>query len=326
MAPFPGVLEFTESLGLLAVASGVFLAAFLVYKLAWVLATMLITGLYISPEEQDTLVQFARRGLIGKFIAFVVLIANTGLKLASVCAQTSIMLLYSFLPLIILSASLAYFQQQWGDSASMVTSIMNDPGSPIAQTIQIILKVPLEVLSLLAHYILPIWNLFFYIIFNLPLEIMVKFFLGDGGKEIITGLSCFAQSFPLFASAIGSYIQSNHASCPIPTPTCWNTTSHSVAGSSSPDIIVCHPVDSLSVAILCLDSTSRQLDMMPGFDKLREACSHFLRGIAYGCDSLQTFINVFLFPVTDPQLWQVCPVHFVLHWILHDHLCMLDRA
>ena len=79
--------EFTDSLPFQAILSGTFLLSWLLYKLAWTLSSLLITSMYLSAEEQNALAQYAQRGLLGKFIGFLVLLVGTALKLLAAFAQ-----------------------------------------------------------------------------------------------------------------------------------------------------------------------------------------------------------------------------------------------
>ena len=290
---------FTSSLPFQAVFSGVVLLSFLVYKLTWVLASLLITSMYISPEEQNSLQQYASKGLVGKFVGFLVLLVSTGLKLVSVCAQASLMLLYTFLPLIVLSMVFVLLNQRWGETAIFFTNIINNPDSPVGTAIHILIEIPLYILTLLAHYILPAYNLVVYIVFNLPLEIFVHLFLGNGASNIGNAFKSLGEMFPLFFSSASAYVESNHATCPIPQPTCWsaNTGTNSMMGTT------CQAVDMTSIAAICLDSQTRAFNFQTPLLKLRDACAYMLQGVALGCGSLRGLINVFLFPITDAQVW-----------------------
>ena len=278
-----------------AVVSGVLLLGFLMYHLAWVLGTLLITSLYVSPKEQSRLAQYARRGLVGKFVGFLVLLVSTCLRLMALLLQACVLILYSFLPLVMLALLLSRFEQQWGDTAAFLTSTLNDPRTPIAQSITILIRIPLHVLDLVATYVLPLYNLLIYIFVNLPLEMLVEFFLGGGAQEIGAAVNSFAQSVPLLVSSAGAYVRANQVTCAVPQPTCWNMTD---------GLAVCEPLNAAALASLCLDASSREMQLLPAMDKLREACTYLLRGVALGCGSLQAFINVCLFPLTDASLWQ----------------------
>ena len=304
-----GTRSFTDSLPLQTALSGVILLGLFVYQLAWVCATLLITSLYVSPNEQNTLLQFARRGLLGKFIGFLVLLVSTLFKLVAACAQALLLIIYSLLPLVMIGLVFAIIEGRWGDSAIMFTSTLNSPNSTIAQTLQIVLKVPMFVLNLLAYAVLPFYNLLVYIFFSLPLEIIVHFFIGKGGVDIGMALISLGKSAPLLFSAGASYVQVNHVVCPVPEPTCWNSTSLSFG------IATCQPVDSTTVASICLNPQAREFDFQPTLNMLMQACTYFLKGIAVGCDSLQTFLNIFFFPITDQQLWQA--LHSFLNAIMY---------
>lgn len=135
-----------QTLPLLAAFSGVSLLGALLYQLTWLVASLLINALFITAEaEQNTLKAYARRGLVGKFIGFGLLLFNTALRLLSALAQTCLLILYSCLPLIVLAGALSVMEQRWGDSVVMVASVLNEPSTPLAQSIQTYVKVPLEV-------------------------------------------------------------------------------------------------------------------------------------------------------------------------------------
>ena len=288
--------EYMESLPLQAAFCGALLLSLLAYQLSWVLSSLLITSVYLSPSEQNSLGQFARKGLVGKFVGFLVLLATSALRLCSVFAQASVMLLYTFMPFVILGLVFMLLEQRWGDSAIMITGILNDPKSPLGETLRIVIKVPLQIMGLLAFYVLPAYNLVVYILFNLPIEFLVRFFWGSGGSHIASAVTSFAEMFPLLASSCAAYVQANRISCLVPEPTCWNTT----LGSST----TCQMVDSASIAALCLDTQTRAFNFEPPLGKLRDATSDVLKGVAVGCGSLQTFMNIFLFPLTDSQVWK----------------------
>ena len=281
---------FVDTLPMQAVFTGIALLAILLHKLTWTLSNLLITGIYISPEEQNSLAQYARKGLVGQFIGFVVLLATTALKLVFVCMQSTLMLLYAFLPFVIIAVAMMALQQRWGDSAVMLTSILNDPSTPIGETIHIVVQVPLQILSALAYYVLPIYNLLVYVVFNLPLEIVVHFFLGNGAAHLGAAVSSLAQSFPLLAASGASYVQANQIACSIPQPTCLDSQQ-------------CLEVDAPSIALLCLDPQTRSFSFQEPLMKWKDTSTNLAQGIAIGCGSLKDFINVFMFPITDPQLW-----------------------
>jgi hypothetical protein len=285
-----GTQLFIQSLPLQACFAGVFVLTYLLYQLVWVVSSLLIGSMFISEKEADALLEFSRRGLVGKFLGFLVLLLSTCLKLASAFAQTCVLLVYACLPLLILAGMFSLLEQRWGDSAVMVGSILNNPDSPVASTLQMVVRVPLQVLDLVASYVLPVYNLFFYLIFNIPGEMLVQFFIGKGGSEFTSALKAISQSVPLMASAAGKYVRANPLTCPTPDPTCWEG--------------VCWPVDASSVAAACLDSRQRAFDFGPGLEQMRLACAHLFRGLAVGCESLHVILNVLLFPITDPQLWK----------------------
>ena len=114
-----------DSLPMQAVFTGIMLISILLYKLTWILSSLLITSMYISPEDQNSLAQYARKGLVGRFVGFVVLIATTGLKLTFLCAQTTLMLLYAFMPFVVIAFAMMAFEQRWGDGAVMFLSLIH---------------------------------------------------------------------------------------------------------------------------------------------------------------------------------------------------------
>ena len=198
----------------------------------------------------------------------------------------------------------AIIEGWWGDSAIMFTSTLNRPNSPIAQTLQTVLKVLMFILNVLAYAVLPIYNLFVYIFFNLPLEITVHCFLGNGGVGIEMALISLGKSAPLLFSAGPSSVQVNHVVCPVPEPTCWNSTS--LFG-----IATCKPVDSTTVASICLNSQTREFDFQPTLNMLMQACTYFLKGIAVGCNSVPADISKhLLLPYCRPGI--VAGLTFIL--------------
>jgi hypothetical protein len=300
-----------EILPLLATFSGIFLLGSLLYQLAWLLSSLLVNAMFLTQEEQNTLKAFARRGLIGKFIGFAVLLFNTALRLLSILAQTFLLILYTSLPLIVLASILSIMEQRWGDSVIMVASVLNEPSTPLAQSIQTYIKIPLQILNTIAFYSLPVYNFFVYLFFNLPLEMLVHFIAGNGAIEIQKALTAFSAGFPLFTKAAGDFIRANPLSCPLPSPILTKTSTNCYSYENSfqqskiqNENFICYPMDLNTVATLCLHPNSRAFDWSGTLEQARLTFTHFLRAIGVGCGALQSFVNLFLYPLTDTYLWQ----------------------
>jgi len=289
-----------QGLPLLAAFSGVSLLGALLHQLAWLVASLLINAMFLTEQDQNTLKAFARRGLIGKFLGFGILLFNTALRLLSAVAQTCLLILYSCLPLIVLAGTLSILEQRWGDSVVMVASILNEPTTPLAQSIQTYIKVPLDIFNTIAFYALPIYNLLVYILFTLPIEMFVHFVTGNGGAEVQSALKAFAAGFPVFSQAAGAYVRANPLVCPTPPPTCITISSTPTPTTTN----TCFPVDDATVAALCLHPAVRAFDWGPTLEQARLTCFHLLRAVGQGCGALQTFVNLFLFPLSDTYLWQ----------------------
>ena len=307
----PPTSHFIASLPIQAVFSAVFLLAFLSYKITWIISTILISNLIITTKEKSAIRRLARWGLIGKFAGFIVLLLTTAIKIGTALVQTILLVFYSLIPFIVIGFAFALIQDRWGDSAMMVTSVLNNPESPVSQSINYLIRIPLRVLDDVAFYVVPAYNFVVYLFIHIPIDFFAEFVFGEGAALIRQGFALFAQSISLMTQAIGQYVKENHMVCPVPEPVCWNST----LGATQ-----CTPVDKATIAALCLDSSRRQLDTMPFLTAVMQGVGCVLKALAMYCESLETLINLFFFPLTDPCLWKS------LHGIINSVLSVIVGA
>lgn len=300
--------HYTSSLPNQAAFSAVLLLAFISFRISWIVSSILISNLFISlKKDRDKLEKIAKWGLIGKFVGFVVLLLSTAVKIGTAFIHTIITVFYSFVPFIVLAFVFMMVQQRWGDGAVMVTSMLNDPESPVSLTITYFIRFPLQVLDDVAFYVIPFYNFLVFIIIHIPLEFFANFVFGAQAQMFRDGISYFAQSISLVVQATGSYVRSNTIECPSIEPICWNSTIGSVQ--------TCMGMDKSTVAASCLGVHQRQFDGIPFLMAMMNGFSNILKGVALGCSSLETVINLFCFPLTDPSLWKA--INYALNSILH---------
>ena len=186
---FPSTAEYTASLPSQAIFTAVFLLAILTYKIAFILATIIISTLIVSANNDKNEIQrMAKWGLIGKFVSFIVIIFSICVRVASAFVQTILIILYSFIPFIVLGFVMMMIQDRWGDSAVMLTSVLNDPNSPVAQCIHYLIRVPFQVLDNVSFYVIPAYNFIVFVFVHIPIEFFVNFLFGDGASLVKEGI------------------------------------------------------------------------------------------------------------------------------------------
>lgn len=298
--------QFTSSLQYQAIFSAVLLLAFLSFRILRILSTILISNLFLSLEdEKNSMQRLAKWGLIGKFANFVVILFSMIIKVMSAFIQTIFLVFYSFIPFIVLGFALMMVQQRWGDSATMLTSILNDPESPVSQTIHFLIRIPLQVLDEVAFYVVPVYNFVVFTIVHIPTEFFANFLFGDGASLVMGGITAFSKSVSLLVQAVADYARANHLECPALEAVCWNNT-----GSTT-----CVPADTIAIAASCLDVTERQFNAMPFLTEMMKGFSYLLKALSMGCESMEALINLFCFPLTDPALWKF--LHHALNALLY---------
>ena len=303
----PSTAQFTASLPSLAVLSSVFLLALLTYKIIRILASILITNAVLSVKEEDEIRKMAKWGLIGKFAAFIVVILSSCLKIASAFFQTIFFVFYSFIPIIVLGFVIMIVHQRWGDSAMMVTSILNDPNSTVSQSIHYLVRVPLQVLDSVAFHVIPVYNFLIFLLVHIPIEFFSTFVFGDASTLVGEGISYFARSISLLVQEVSNYVRMNRIDCTTLETSCINYTSI--------DAPFCAAPDRVTMAAICLDVSQRQFDSIPFMTSMMKGITCILKAFAVGCESMELIVNLFSFPFTDPSLWEA--LHNLLNSVLY---------
>lgn len=287
------------SLWPIATACIVTLLGGLVYRVTHILMSMLVDALFFAGRQRmmdrtngSQLQRFARLGVVGFAFQFLALIVTSTIRLVAFGVRTVLVVAYMLLPLVVLSCLLAVLQQNWSAGMALLTDAFGSQ-SALSSTLKAAVLLPLTILDGLGAYVLPIYNLVVFVFVQSPLQVLLWLFRGAGASHFLSALGELRAAAPALALSVGRFVQNNGVA-PCPRTYC------SAVSSSSP---ACLRMGRSVLAQACLDPSRRELDLMPAFIHTQQAVAHTVLGLGGSCTAVALFMNMTLFPLTDPSLW-----------------------
>jgi len=256
--------------------------------------------------SKSAIQKFAHNSLLAHALNFVVIILNNCVHIAIVFLRALFFVLYVLLPLVIIAISLIIINERWSDFLIFVANVYNEQ---IANILQAIVVFPMDVIDLILSSFLPIFNFFVFILIQIPIQIFFWVANGEAKDHFVTCIKFIASAFPAFAEEMKRFANQNAVDCKHllnkgnfyviaqANQVCSNSTNFHQGFTQ------CVFLSSSDQAENCFDPSKRSANFMNVFGHFQQAAAHGILSIGSSCQFLNTIVNVTLYPLVDPALW-----------------------
>ena len=275
------------------------------YRVARVLSSMAI-GQVVKQEEKNLskLQVFARRGLVGRILGLISLLLTSAANLIVHVLQTVISVTYFFLPVIVLSVALALVQTRWGSTMYAIDSLGAGGTLGVLSFVRTIIILPLALISQIALFLAPLYNIVVYVLIHLPFDILLWSIRGSGGdaylmgnglldllyacKEAVLAFVAFAAANTIDCSATVSSLQQQ---CALQGSSVWCTTAAT------------QPLYA-AVAFQCLHPSKRYLDLNASHALAQRGALQVVQAVGAVDDTFGMVLSGLLYPLADWDTWR----------------------
>ena len=264
------------NLPLVAAASAAAIVALLLHHVMRILASIAV-GLIVRKrsEKERQLEAFAKRGLVGRSIGLVSMLATSALRLLSLLAQACLSALFMLMPLILLSCALALVQLRWPATLRALNAAVVDD----VQLVRTLLLAPFAFLAEVMLYTAPLYNFAMYLLLHAPIDLLLMVVRGLDAGLLATSLASLLSSYRMLAMAFGDYVTANPYEC---------ASNCSYAGA-----------ECLAVSYACLDPGLRTMDLTNATRALQSGLLGTTRSLGALDANLMRVLNVALYPIGD---------------------------
>ena len=262
------------NLPLVAAASAAAIVALLLHHVMRILASIAV-GLIVRKrsEKERQLEAFAKRGLVGRSIGLVSMLATSALRLLSLLAQACLSALFMLMPLILLSCALALVQLRWPATLRALNAAVVDD----VQLVRTLLLAPFAFLAEVMLYTAPLYNFAMYLLLHAPIDLLLMVVRGLDAGLLATSLASLLSSYRMLAMAFGDYVTANPYEC-----------------ASN-----CSYAECLAVSYTCLDPGLRTMDLTNATRALQSGLLGTTRSLGALDANLMRVLNVALYPIGD---------------------------
>ena len=262
------------NLPLVAAASAAAIVALLLHHVMRILASIAV-GLIVRKrsEKERQLEAFAKRGLVGRSIGLVSMLATSALRLLSLLAQACLSALFMLMPLILLSCALALVQLRWPATLRALNAAVVDD----VQLVRTLLLAPFAFLAEVMLYTAPLYNFAMYLLLHAPIDLLLMVVRGLDAGLLATSLASLLSSYRMLAMAFGDYVTANPYEC-----------------ASN-----CSYAERLAVSYTCLDPGLRTMDLTNATRALQSGLLGTTRSLGALDANLMRVLNVALYPIGD---------------------------
>ena len=282
-----------SALPLIAVASAGAVLMLLLRHVVYILATLVVSSVVRKETESARALEaFARRGLIGRLIALVVMVVTSVFRLLIQGAHACLLGLYHLLPIIVISALLALFQVRWGAAMHVLDTVASND----MPFIRALLLAPFALASQAGLFLAPIANLVIYAFLHVPIDVLLWSLSGWQGVDFASGLLSILLACREAAVAFVAYLGANPSDCSrLLASARANCTGDICFGASAPPFA--------SAALACLDPGLRSIRLSASNALAQEGITGLARAVGSADVTLGRGLSMVAYPFTDPNLW-----------------------